>query len=120
MTRKYWQSVGGTLVEEFLLVKGSDTAGKRLVDGVIIKNEETKIAKTHEVDLAGKDVIVLQAKYKRLNMPVIGQAIISKLLIEKHYSPRSVTAVALCTQNDTELESIVHANFEGIHVHVHS
>mgnify|MGYP001250824365 FL=1 len=45
LTRTYWKSVGGTLVEEFPAVGKSLTNSRRLMDGVIILNEEYCIAK---------------------------------------------------------------------------
>ena len=68
LTRRYWKSVGGTLVEEFPAVRSSKTNGRRLMDGVIILNEETRIAKANEVEIEGKDIIVVQTKANRLGM----------------------------------------------------
>src|SRR6266516_472889 len=45
MTRWYWQQVGGTLIEEFCVVRRSRTCGVRLLDGVIIKVYEQRIAR---------------------------------------------------------------------------
>jgi hypothetical protein len=37
MTLWYWQQVGGTLIEEFVAVKGTSRCGVRMLDGVIIR-----------------------------------------------------------------------------------
>jgi hypothetical protein len=34
LTRKYWKRMGGTLIEEFPVVKRSKTAAPRWIDGV--------------------------------------------------------------------------------------
>jgi hypothetical protein len=39
MTRWYWQPVGGTLIEEFVAVKGTLKCGVRVLDGVIMKED---------------------------------------------------------------------------------
>ena len=62
MTRWYWQQVGGTLIEEFVAVKGTSKCGVRVLDGVIIKDGDFTIAKQSKVSLDGKDVIVIQTK----------------------------------------------------------
>lgn len=36
MVLKYWSEVGGTLIEEYPIVRGNDSRGKRHLDGLII------------------------------------------------------------------------------------
>lgn len=105
MTRWYWQQVGGTLIEEFVAVKGTSKCGVRLLDGVIIKTGNFRIAKQQEVSLEDKDIIVIQTKVKRLGMNLMGQAFFSAQLICR-FDPRSVTSVALCSQDDSELRPL--------------
>lgn len=62
---RYWQSVGGTPVEEYPVTKGSATSGIRRVDAVILPNDN--IRRVHWRDLpkdfiVGERVIVVQAK----------------------------------------------------------
>ena len=80
LTRRYWQSVGGTLVEEFPAVLRGPHNAQRLLDGVIILGEQHVIAKSRDVEIKGKDIIVIQSKANRLGMYLIGQAIISALV----------------------------------------
>jgi hypothetical protein len=105
MTRWYWQQVGGTLIEEFVAVKGTATCGRRVLDGVIIRDGEYRIARQSEVSLKGKDVIVIQTKASRLGMYLMGQAFFSAQLIQR-YQPRSVLSVALCSQDDVVLRPL--------------
>lgn len=102
LTRKYWRSVGGTLIEEFPAVTGSTDRGRRLIDGVIIVGEKTRRAKASEVDLEGKDIIVIQTKAGRLGMSLIGQTLFSPKLRSK-FKPKSIKSVAICTKSDAEL-----------------
>ena len=103
LTRRYWDEVGGTLVEEFpAVLRGSGNA-QRLLDGVIIVGEPKRIAKPSEVSIKGKDIIVLQTKANRLGMNLMGQAIVSKRLMEK-FEPKSIRSVAICTEGDSVLE----------------
>ena len=67
-TRRYWNRVGGLLIEEFVAVKGDANTGRRPVDGVIVLGGETKIYEGTDYDLSGKDVIVIQTKRDRIGM----------------------------------------------------
>ena len=105
MTRWYWQQVGGALIEEFVAVKRTSTCGVRILDGVIIKDGDFRIAKQSEVSLEGKDIIVIQTKASRLGMYLMGQAFFSAQLI-KRFNPRSVMSVALCSIDDSVLRPL--------------
>src|SRR5262245_48050154 len=89
MTRWYWHQVGGTLIEEFVAVKETTTCGRRVLDGVIIRDGECRIARQSEVSLERKDIIVIQTKAGRLGMYLMGQAFFSAQLLQR-YHPRSV------------------------------
>jgi hypothetical protein len=103
LTRRYWDEVGGTLVEEFpAVLRGSGNA-QRLIDGVIILGEPKKIAKPSEILIKGKEIIVLQTKANRLGMNLMGQAIVSKQLMEK-FEPKSIRSIAICSEGDSVLE----------------
>jgi hypothetical protein len=106
MIRRYWQRVGGTLVEEFPLVRRTATCGPRLADAVILLRRPTRIAKATEVSLAGEDVIVVQAKTGRLGMYLMGQTFFSAPLV-KRFRPASVQAVALCQDDDAVLRPLL-------------
>ena len=106
LTRAYWRRIGGTLVEEFLVVEKSPTNGARLVDAIILPNEEDRIAGWREVDLRGKEVIVVQTKASRLGMYLMGQAVFSAELVRK-FEPASIRSVALCTANDSVLAPLL-------------
>lgn len=108
MTRAYWETVGGTLVEEFCAVKHSKTCGSRLIDGVILPNLKTEIVKAKYFDrdkITGKEIIIVQTKARRLGMNVLGQAFFSAELMKK-YNPKSIVSVALVTETDSVLQPI--------------
>ena len=98
-TRKYWKTVGGLLIEEFVAVDGNSEQGRRPIDGIIVLGEKKAKKYGCKFDLKGKDVIVIQTKKGRIGMNLLGQAYFSKLLIKKH-SPRSIKTVAICGRND--------------------
>ena len=103
LTRRYWDEVGGTLVEEFpAVLRGSGNA-QRLIDGVIIVGEPKRLSKPSEVSIKGKDIIVLQTKANRLGMNLMGQAIVSRKLMEK-FEPKSIRSIAICSEGDSVLE----------------
>lgn len=112
-TRKFWESIGGLLIEEFEVVKKSESSARRLIDGVIVLDEETRIHNSTKFDIAGKDVVVVQTKANRLGMYLLGQALFSKKLIEKH-NPKSIRTVAICGKGDEVMEK--EAEIEGIEV----
>ena len=87
------------------MLRGPNNA-QRLIDGVIILGEEHVIAKSRDFEIKGKDIIVIQSKANRLGMYLIGQAIISARLMAR-FEPRSVKSVAICTQGDAVLETLL-------------
>jgi hypothetical protein len=117
MTRWYWKQVGGTLVEEFCAVPRSRDCSNRLIDGIIIKGDEFRIARQAEVDISGKDIIVVQAKARRLGMYLMGQAFFSAQLL-KRFRPRSIESVAVVTKDDAVLRPLFE-QYEGMRVVVY-
>ncbi len=53
--------------------------------------------------LDARDVVIVQTKAKRLGMYLLGQVLFSKHLVERHFKPRSVRTIALCTATDAAL-----------------
>lgn len=113
LTLRYWESVGGTLIEEFLLVPPTEAQGARLADAVILPDGPKKrlSGKKKKVDLTGKDVIVVQTKRGRLSgragMTLLGQAFFSAELLKVFHHPLSVHSVAVCRRGDAALEEIL-------------
>ena len=107
LTRKYWETIGGTLIEEFPVVTRTKENAQRLLDGVVILGEKTQTLKAHEVEIQGKDVVVIQTKANRLGMNLLGQAVFSAELMKAH-KPKSIKSVAICVLGDSVLESLAH------------
>ena len=105
LTRPYWRTVGGTLIEEFPAVRAGPDNGPRLLDGVIILGGPFEIRPADSVELAGKDIVVVQTKASRLGMYLLGQAVFSRRLMEP-FKPSSIRSVALCTKGDAVLEPL--------------
>ncbi|HET9252136.1 MAG TPA: hypothetical protein VFP58_08475 [Candidatus Eisenbacteria bacterium] len=114
MTRWYWQQIGGTLVEEFCAVRRAEGCSVRLLDGVIIKGGEFRIAHQSEVTIEGQDIVVVQAKAKRLGMYLMGQVVFSAELM-KRLKPRSVESVALVARDDDVLRPMLE-KYQGMRV----
>jgi hypothetical protein len=106
LIRKYWQQVGGVLIEEFPVVRRTTHNGPRYIDAVIIPGEETKITRANEISLEGKDIICIQAKRGRLGMYLMGQALFSRQMLER-FKPRNTLSVALCTKDDSVLRPLL-------------
>ena len=108
LTRRYWKSIGGTLIEEYLAVRNGSDRGPRRLDGLIIRSKETNIETDRSRDITGEDVIVVQTKAKRLSMTLLGQAILSRALLTS-LRPRTIHSVAVCTVGDAALEPLAEA-----------
>jgi len=104
--RAYWRKVGGTLIEEFSVVRGSATTGPRRIDAIILPKRAKRIAKPSEISLKGEDVITVQAKAGRLGMNLMGQTLFSAQLV-KRFRPASVRSVALCLKDDEVLRPML-------------
>lgn len=104
-TRKYWENVGGLLIEEFIAVEGTREQGRRPLDGLIVLGEKKEIYNGNKYDITGKDVIVIQTKRGRIGMYLLGQAYFSRFLIEKH-NPKSIKTVAICGKVDKVMQEL--------------
>ncbi|WP_146134554.1 hypothetical protein [Aphanothece minutissima] len=105
LTRWYWKTIGGTLLEEFPAVSAGPENGPRLLDGVIILGGPFEMRLPESVELTGKDIVVVQTKASRLGMYLLGQAVFSRRLMEP-FKPSSIRSVALCTKGDAVLEPL--------------
>ena len=115
LTRWYWSQVGGTLVEEFLLTPRSATSSPRWVDGLILPDGPRRIADAKDVNVDGKEVIVVQTKKGRLRMTLMGQVVFSQKLMYRNYKPRRVRSIALCEEDDDVLRPMLEA-FDDVEV----
>jgi hypothetical protein len=107
MTRRYWERVRGTLLEEYLIVRSSPGVGRRMIDAVIIEDGDHWIASRGEtVSLDGHDIVVVQTNAHRLGMFLLGQAFFSRELIKGRFAPRSIRTIALCARDDAILHPI--------------
>jgi len=104
-TRKYWDSVGGYLIEEFRAIKEdkSRNISKRSIDGIIVLGEQKNHQSGGQYNIEGKDIIVVQTKSKGLGMYLMGQAYFSAKIMER-FNPRSIKSVAICGKSDHEME----------------
>ena len=105
LVEKFWKEAGGTLIEEFLAVRGTRDQGRRLVDGVIIKGGPRRKVKASDAKIAGRRIVVVQAKASRLGMYLLGQALFSRDLMAE-FKPKSIETVAICTKGDARLEQL--------------
>ena len=108
MILAYWNRVGGTLVEEFQMVKANAQCGPRRADAIILLGgERTRLpVGQRSVSVKGKDIVVIQAKATRLGMYLMGQAVFSADLM-KRFEPKSIKAVILCTKDDALLRPLL-------------
>ena len=116
LTRKYWNEIGGTLIEEFPAVFKGDNHSQRLMDGIIILGQQKKIESWKYIEIKGMDIVVIQTKASRLGMNVMGQAFFSIELMKK-YHPKSIKSVIVCNKDDEVLRPI--AEMHGLEVKVY-
>jgi hypothetical protein len=105
MLLRYWEHVGGTLAEEFPAVRASAGVGPRRLDGVVVLGGTHRRVPPADVDVAGRDIIVVQVKRGRLGMYLLGQALFSRELM-KPFMPASIRTVALCEKDDSVLRPL--------------
>lgn len=109
MTRRYWERVRGTLLEEYLAVQRHPGVGQRLIDAIIVEDCDHRVASRAEhasFNLSGHDIVVVQTKAARLGMYLLGQSFFSRELIKARFVPKSIRTVALCARDDTVLRPI--------------
>jgi len=68
----------------------------------ILPDGQFRSAHWGKVELAGRDIIVVQAKRGRLGMYLMGQAVFSAELM-RAFKPRSIRSIALCENFDAAL-----------------
>jgi hypothetical protein len=106
-TRRYWESIGGLLIEEFTAINldRANGTGKRLIDGIIVPDAERRIQTGGTYDFRSKDIIVVQTKKTRLGMYLMGQAFFSRELMRR-FEPSSIRTVAICGAGDPQMEAL--------------
>jgi hypoxanthine-guanine phosphoribosyltransferase len=118
MTEWYWREVlkKGTLIKEYVAVERAEDGsnGSRFMDGLVIMDGAFEISDDVTRDIAGKDVVIIQSKNKRLGMYLMGQALFSRELILKK-KPKSVRSVAVCRKDDKVMRPLLEAH-PGIEV----
>ena len=104
---KYWNEIGGTLCKDFNLKAIQEGRTRRTLDAVILPDRPKVQVHWNDISLRKQNVIVVQAKAKRLSMYLMGQTLFSDLLIKRYYDPNSVRAVALCKEDDPILHPLL-------------
>src|SRR3954465_5981803 len=106
MTRRLWQTLGGTLFEEYTVVPPGPNRGTRRLDGLVILDGPHGIAtRTESPHLTGQGVVAIQTKANRLGMNLLGQALFSAELLRSAGAER-VRTIALCTADDEVLRPL--------------
>jgi hypothetical protein len=111
LTRKFWEeNLGGegSLYEEFRAVEAAGEAQSwRDIDGVVVLGDRPgRCIPRGRRSLNDQDVVVIQTKAAPLNPYVFGQALLSRDLICRRWTPSSIRSVLICTADDPELRSI--------------
>jgi hypothetical protein len=105
LLRRFWERVGGILVEEFPVVRKAPDHGPRYIDGIIIQSAQHRLAAPEDVSLLGEHITLVQVKRGRLRLTLLGQAFFSIDLI-RPFKPASVRSVALCERDDAILRPL--------------
>jgi hypothetical protein len=112
MTRWYWHTVSGLLLEEFCLVNRTATCGGRWVDALVLPERDTRIAGRREtINIApGERAILVQTKASRLGLYLMGQTLFSAELLRHRYPAALIESVALCSKDDAVLRPLLEAH----------
>lgn len=118
MVLTWWEESGlsGLLAEEYPLVAKHGPVQRRRVDAVAVTsagNGRSIIDWRDVPDLTGQDIVVVQAKVGPITAPLIGQAVGSLWLAQRH-DPRSVRSVLLCSADEPLLTAV--AEDHGVEV----
>lgn len=96
MTRWYWGTIGGTLIEEYCLVSRGDGCAGRWVDALILPERETRIGTPREaIEIGREGAVLVQAKASRLGMYLMGQTLFSAELLRARFPLAVVESIAL-------------------------
>ena len=112
MTRWYWHTLSGLLIEEFCLVIRTATCAGRWVDALTLPDRDTRIAaRSEKIDIAsGERAILVQTKASRLGMYLMGQTLFSAELLRRRYPASLIESVALCGKDDAVLRPLLEAH----------
>jgi hypothetical protein len=104
MTEAFWEGYArGAYIPEYRIVSRTTHCGVRLLDAVILPDEPHGRARFQDYDkLAGRNVIVVQTKAKRMGMYLMGQTLFSARLVMAQEA-KSVRSILLCTGSDSVL-----------------
>lgn len=94
------------MIPEVQAVARSPGVGRRLLDAVILPNRPKGQAHWSEVDIAGQNVIAVQAKAQRLGMYLMGQGLFSAELLRR-FQPKSIRSIILCSADDSVLRPLL-------------
>lgn len=114
MIQRWWADAGiaGALAEEFTIVRRRPPVQVRRLDAIVVVDggpPARVIDRTQVPALAGRDVVVVQAKASKLSEGLCGQAIGSIFLAERH-GPASVRSILICAADDPVLRRMVEAH----------
>jgi len=101
MTLAFWQHcANGALMEEYRLVSKAADRSPRYADAIILPDMPMqRYQRGQHIDVKGKNIIVVQAKARRIGMYLMGQALFSARLAIQ-LGATSVRSILLCTKSD--------------------
>jgi hypothetical protein len=105
MTEAFWEGYArGAYIPEYRIVTPiKDHCSVRFLDAIILPDEPHGWARLEDHDkLAGRNVVVVQTKAKRMGMYLMGQALFSARLVIAR-GAKSVRSILLCTGADSVL-----------------
>ena len=119
MTLAFWQHcANGALMEEYRLVAKATDRSPRYADAIILPDMPMqRYQRSEHIDLKGKNIIVVQAKARRMGMYLMGQALFSARLAIQ-IGAISVRSILLCTKSDAAMLPLL-APFPEVEVWTH-
>lgn len=110
LTLEFWRSIGrGTLMLEYPVVSGEPDSQRRAVDALVILDGEFEERPWATApDLAGRPVMIIQTKAHRTDGTLVGQAILSPILLRRqHVAIGPVESVVLTTGTAPALRELL-------------
>lgn len=100
--RKYWEKVGGLLIENYQIKPKKKNATRSVIDAIIVLGEAHRICTEASYDFTDKDIIIIQLEKDHQGMQFLGRAFASRENMML-YQPHTLHTVAICYKHDAEM-----------------
>jgi hypothetical protein len=107
LREQYWRTVGGTLVERFLIVDPTATSAAHYAEAIILPERDTRRAAPDEHLTIGHEPVIILSSNGGLGMYVTGHALLTAELLRRHHpTVTMVKSVAVVPRDDAVIRGL--------------